>query len=133
MIPKNFLRTALLICVLIVSFTTTAFASSVNQSPSSITNNNNTSHNINQIVIADSVPQNNRQNQSNQSPLSKLNDTAVQNNSIEIQDETMLIIPIMTMLEDGGGSLLFTALLVGVGIGVVGTVLVQRVRRGTRK
>ena len=45
----------------------------------------------------------------------------------------MLIIPIATMLEEGGGGLLFTALLSGIVIGIVGTLAVQRIRKGTSK
>lgn len=46
----------------------------------------------------------------------------------EIKNETMLIIPMVTMIKDNAG-LLFTTLLIGFVLGVVVTLVVQHVRR----
>lgn len=144
---RSIMNITVLVCVLALCLATTVFATNVNQSsaPSNNINNstyaggiagyvpNNTNNSsastnnsvdIPHIVISDSVPgSDSRQNQSQISNLY----------SGTIQDESMLIIPIATMLEEGGGGLLFTALLSGIVIGIVGTLAVQRIRKGTSK
>ncbi len=48
-----------------------------------------------------------------------------------IQDETMLIIPIISMF--GGNGMVVTGVLVGILIGIVGTLLVQHLNRTRKK
>ena len=49
-------------------------------------------------------------------------------NSFPPSDDKMELIPMMTMLKENGG-LLFTTLLVGIALGIGGTLLVQHIRR----
>ena len=119
---KDFYKIVLLGCMLIFCFSSTAFAFSANQPQSPLENNN--SH-INQSAITKQNLQTNQQNQN-----LKQAQISADNN---IENETMLIIPIMTMLEDGEGTLLFTALMTGIAAGSVGTILIQRACRGKRK
>ena len=49
-------------------------------------------------------------------------------NTFSPSDEFVKPIPMMTMLKENGG-LLFTTLLVGIALGIGGTLLVQHIRR----
>lgn len=120
----TFLKIAVLACVLVLCLTTAAFATNVNQSSATSNNTNNAGG------IVGYVPPDLNNSSIAVNSDTNLNQSQVTNlYSGTIQDETMLIIPIMTMLEESGG-LLFTALLAGVVLGIVGTLLVQRARKG---
>ena len=120
---KRILIAAVLACVLISGLGTAVFATNMNHSSAIPTNNNAGG-------IAGYVP-----------PAGEGENTSAQSNPIAnlyngngtVENESMLIIPIMTMMEEDGGSLLFTALLAGVVLGIVGTLAVQRIRRGKEK
>lgn len=117
-------KTAALACALVLCLSFTAFATNVNRSPSA---SNNTDLN-NAGGIVGYVPN----GSTNESSANVSNGTLSNSYYGTIQDEAMLIIPIMTMLEESAG-LLFTALLTGAVLGIVGTLLVQRFRKRTDK
>lgn len=48
-----------------------------------------------------------------------------------IDNETMLIIPIISMWNEGG-NFLFTGILIGIVIGIIGTLLVQKSRKNRK-
>lgn len=142
---RRYLCIVLMACVLVFGFSMTVFATNINQSsnPATNTNNNNsggiagyvspnTSNGINNEVNQNITGGNLKNSYNENNQYAGLFSGTMQNQTDE-QDEVMMIIPIITMLEEGGGSLLFTSLLTGVVLGIVGTLAVQRIRRGKER